>query len=267
MAKTPADRPITQDPQWFASWFDSVYYPKLYAHRDDTEAAGFVDRLIGRLRPTDGAAVLDLGCGAGRHSKYLASQGFRVTGIDLAARSIKAAKRSERPGLRFCRHDMRVPFGTNTFDYVFNFFTSFGYFKEPAEHLTTVRNIADSLKANAGLVLDYLNVRRAELHLTSEEATNVGGIVYRLTRWMDAGHFFKRIVIEDKTRRRARRIQRTSGQVRPPGFPPHVQTLRSEHRAGVRRLSFESLRPRDLAATDRDCHQGCAERSRVNGMS
>jgi len=54
--------------EWFASWFDSSHYHKLYAHRDETEAARFLDELIARLRPRHGARVLDLGCGAGRHS-------------------------------------------------------------------------------------------------------------------------------------------------------------------------------------------------------
>src|SRR5262245_48180005 len=120
---------------WFVSWFDSIHYHKLYADRNDTEAAGFVDHLLQRFQPANGSEILDLGCGAGRHSKYLASKGFRVTGIDLAAGSIKEAKQSERPGLEFFEHDMRVPFRKNTMDYVFNFFTSFGYFEDHAEHL------------------------------------------------------------------------------------------------------------------------------------
>lgn len=97
--------------QWFATWFDSDYYHKLYAHRDDTEAAGFVEALTQRLRPAAGSRALDVGCGAGRHARQLASRGFRVTGIDLAARSIVQAKTFERSGLRFVRHDMREPFG------------------------------------------------------------------------------------------------------------------------------------------------------------
>src|SRR6185503_6960146 len=92
---------------WFSSWFDSVHYHKLYAHRDDTEAARFLDELIARLRPRRRARVLDLGCGAGRHSKYLRSKDLRVIGMDLAAGSIREAKKSEQPGLRFRQHDMR----------------------------------------------------------------------------------------------------------------------------------------------------------------
>src|SRR5258705_11810000 len=87
--------------EWFASWFDSVHYHKLYGYRDATEAARFLDELIARLRPCTGARVLDLGCVAGRHSRYLASKNLQVVGMDLAAHRITVAKKSTRLGLRF----------------------------------------------------------------------------------------------------------------------------------------------------------------------
>jgi SAM-dependent methyltransferase len=196
---TTAVRATTRHSEWFESWFDSSHYHKLYAYRDDTEAARFLDQLMVRLEPRRGARVLDLGCGAGRHSTYLATKGLHVTGMDLSPGSITEAKKSERPGLRFLQHDMRVPFGRNAFDYVFNFFTSFGYFERPDEHMAVVRNMATSLRPGGRLVLDYLNVRYAEARLTREDVKAIDGITYRLTRWTDARHFFKRIVVEDGT--------------------------------------------------------------------
>src|SRR5262245_60115403 len=94
----------------FASWFDSAHYHQLYSRRDDEEAAGLIDRLIERDVLIPGFSVLDLGCGAGRHSKYLACRGFDVTGIDLSAESLKRARAGEGPNLRFLRQDMRLPF-------------------------------------------------------------------------------------------------------------------------------------------------------------
>jgi len=183
--------------QWFTTWFDSPHYHKLYGYRDDSEAARFVDALIDRLRPGPDAHLLDLGCGAGRHAKHLASKGFQVTGVDLAASSIAEARRFGRPGLRFVRHDMRVPFGQQDFDVVFNFFTSFGYFDDPTEHLQVVSNIAESLRGGGRLVLDYLNVHAAEARQAPAETKAVDGVTYGLTRWSDARHFFKRIEITE----------------------------------------------------------------------
>src|SRR5678816_3961427 len=95
--------------EWFSTWFDSPDYHRLYADRDDTEAAGLTDALIEQLRPRQGSRLLDLGCGAGRHARHLASKGYDITGIDLSARSIAEARKAERPHLRFRRQDMRVP--------------------------------------------------------------------------------------------------------------------------------------------------------------
>jgi len=187
----------TPDTQWFESWFDSDHYHKLYAHRDTAEAAGFVDALVSHLKPESGASMLDLGCGAGRHARQLAARGFNVTGLDLAARSIETARQFEGRNLRFRRHDMRVPFGSRAYDYVFSFFTSFGYFDDPAEQTAVVRNIARSLKPGGHLVLDYLNTGYADAHMTPEEVVTVDGVAYQIRRWTDGRRFLKRIVIDD----------------------------------------------------------------------
>lgn len=88
---------------------------------------------------------------------------------------------------------MRAAFGDETFDCVFNLFTSFGYFERADEHLAVVRNVSRSLKAGGRFVLDYLNVRRAEAHLTPRETVARDGVRYNVSRWADAGHIFKRI--------------------------------------------------------------------------
>lgn len=188
--------------EWFASWFNSAHYHRLYAHRDEREAAQLVERLVRRLRPANSGpaeslSALDLGCGAGRHSRRLASLGLTVTGLDLSAASIRQAKRSENEHLRFLRGDMRRPFGTRAFDLVFSLFTSFGYFEDPADHLKVVRNIARSLKPGGALVLDYMNARFAQDHLKSHEVVQRDDVVYRLSRWADARNVYKKIVIDD----------------------------------------------------------------------
>lgn len=197
--------------EWFASWFDSPHYHRLYGKRDESEAARFVDRLTARLAVTPAARVLDLGCGAGRHARRLAAKGLDVTGLDLAANSIREARKHEHANLRFRRHDMRVPFGRQRFDYVFNFFTSFGYFSDRREHLAVVRNMATALRPGGRLVLDYLNSRYAEARLAPREKTEIDGAAYELTRWTDRRHFFKRIVITNADGASAEYRERVAG--------------------------------------------------------
>jgi SAM-dependent methyltransferase len=182
---------------WFKKWFDSSFYHQLYAHRSQKEAADFIDELLDKLQPEPTARMLDLGCGAGRHAKFLASKGFNVTGLDLAGSSIQAARQHENTNLQFYRHDMCVPFGMNYFDYVFNFFTSFGYFDTDAENHDVIRNIANSLKPGGILVMDYLNVAYSEAHLVPREEKEIDGIAYHISRHADEKHFYKKIVIDN----------------------------------------------------------------------
>jgi SAM-dependent methyltransferase len=182
---------------WFQQWFDSAHYHKLYANRNDREAEAFINELIYYLQPKSNSFIMDVGCGNGRHCRQLASKGFNVMGIDLALSSILKAKKWEIESLQFLRHDMRIPFGSNQFDYVFNFFTSFGYFKTDAENDKVICNMSNALKKNGTLVLDYMNVHYVGNHLVPSEEIEIDGIIYRITRWMDEKFFYKKIVIDE----------------------------------------------------------------------
>src|SRR5215218_4552220 len=99
---------------WYKEWFGDEYL-ELYSHRDDAEAeehADFVERHLGG-RPR---AVLDLACGAGRHTAALRRRGFRTLGVDL---SLTLLARMRASGLPRVAGDMRrLPFTAESFDWV-----------------------------------------------------------------------------------------------------------------------------------------------------
>jgi SAM-dependent methyltransferase len=183
---------------WFKQWFDSQYYHSLYKNRNDQEAAGFVETLMDTLQPAVNSKMIDVGCGAGRHCRQLASGPYDVWGIDLSGSSILQAKKYESSSLHFFRHDMRKSYGKNYFDYVFNFFTSFGYFDDQQEHDLVVKHMADALKPAGKLVMDYMNTDYSAMNLRPFEKKEVDGIEYDIERWSDDHHFFKRIKIKDQ---------------------------------------------------------------------
>jgi SAM-dependent methyltransferase len=195
--------PVAHD--WFRDWFDSPYYHQLYADRDEKEAADLIGRLLRFLKPPPGSTMIDLACGRGRHACILAAHGYDVTGIDLAPGAIAFAKQFENEHLHFFVHDMRCLFCTNCFDYAFNFFTSFGYFKSGHEHIKAIRALSAALKPNGVFVLDYLNVPYTEKHLVPRSQKIIGGITYSITRWSDSTHFYKHIRIDDE------RLKKTLG--------------------------------------------------------
>ncbi|HEU4573395.1 MAG TPA: class I SAM-dependent methyltransferase [Chitinophagaceae bacterium] len=141
--------------------------------------------------------MLDVACGRGRYAKLLAAEGFPVVGFDLSPDSIAYAKQFESANLSFYQHDMRLPFWINYFDYVFNFFTSFGYFRTRHEHDAAVGTMAASLRQKGLLVIDYLNVHFTEDHLVPAEENILGNTVFTIHRWQDEWHFFKKIQITD----------------------------------------------------------------------
>lgn len=182
---------------WYKNWFASEYYHLLYKHRDENEAFAFINTLIQYLKPPQKAKMLDVACGKGRHSIALNEMGFDVTGIDLSLPSITEAKQNENDTLHFFMHDMRLPFWINYFDYAFNFFTSFGYFKTQREHNNAIRTIAQSLKKEGIFVIDYLNCRHAETHLKETQQLHIEGVDFYITKWHDDSHFYKQIQIKE----------------------------------------------------------------------
>jgi ubiquinone/menaquinone biosynthesis C-methylase UbiE len=182
--------------EWFNQWFDSPYYHELYFNRDQQEATAFIEALVKHLKPPAESRMLDVACGRGRHSMTLAEGAFHVTGIDLSYQSIIAAKAAEQENLEFFQHDMRLPFRINYYDYAFNFFTSFGYFRTRREHDAAIRTIARSLHLDGILVIDYLNTHYSEAHLVHETDVTSGAFNFHITKWMDETHFYKKIEVE-----------------------------------------------------------------------
>ncbi len=179
--------------EWFAEWFDSEYYHILYKNRDFTEAEFFIDNLIDFLKPEKDASILDLACGAGRHSVFLHKKGYNVTGVDLAANSIDTAKQYEQENLLFDVHDMREVYHSNAYDYIFSMFTSFGYFNDAEDNVKMLSSVNSSLKESGVFVLDFMNAHKVIKNLVPDEVKEVDGIIFHIKRFVDDGFIKKNI--------------------------------------------------------------------------
>ncbi|TXD50797.1 MULTISPECIES: class I SAM-dependent DNA methyltransferase [unclassified Polaribacter] len=177
---------------WFTDWFNTPYYHILYKERNDADAQLFMKNITTFLALPKTTHILDLPCGKGRHSVFLNSLGYQVTGGDLAENSIKTAKKFENDSLKFTVHDMRETF-KNKYDAVFNLFTSFGYFKEDKEDLLILTNIKEGLKNGGYFVFDFLNADKVKLNLVKEEVKVVDGITFHIKREIKDGFIFKHI--------------------------------------------------------------------------
>ncbi|HTG64838.1 MAG TPA: class I SAM-dependent methyltransferase [Flavobacterium sp.] len=195
--KTTIPNQDQQEDTWFSSWFDTPYYHILYKERNDKEAQLFMDNLTHYLNLPEKAKVLDLACGKGRHAIYLNQLGFDVIGADLSENSIAEASKNSNETLHFKVHDMREEFDEK-YDAIFNLFTSFGYFENDDDNLTTLKAIKNSLSDYGFAVIDFMNVNQVIETLVPEEVKTVDGIDFHLKRYVSDGHIFKEIDFEDQ---------------------------------------------------------------------
>jgi len=184
--------------EWFSTWFDSPYYHLLYRDRNQEEAQAFIDVLLQRLHPKPGARLLDLACGKGRHAVYLSEQGYDVTGVDLSPGSIAYAQRYAHSHLHFRVHDMREPLLYKPFDFIFNLFTSFGYFAQQTENVVALRSAVAALRPGGKMVIDFMNTERTLRELVLEEKKVVNTTTFHLSRLLDDDFIVKAIRFRDE---------------------------------------------------------------------
>jgi SAM-dependent methyltransferase len=169
---------------WYREWFGQDYLD-LYAHRDQGEAEASVARVVEWLGPERPNAVLDLACGAGRHTQALRKRGLRALGVDLSLTLLAG-----RPDLPRVRGDMRrLPFAARSFDWVLNFFTSFGYFETERENFRVLEEIVRVLRPGGRFLIDFLNRDRVLAERAPAEASETAeddGRRIDVQRWYDA---------------------------------------------------------------------------------
>lgn len=102
-----ASEVLSTAPHWFQDLADHLGPAYLrYSFTRGTRQE--VDALWELLGLGEGARVLDVGCGPGRHSHELAARGALVVGIDIAHRFAHLAASAGVPGAQFVQADARA---------------------------------------------------------------------------------------------------------------------------------------------------------------
>lgn len=183
------------------SWVNEAFgrwYLTVYPHRDGAEAERLVRTLDG-VRSLEGARLLDVGCGPGRHLPAFARAKARPLGLDLSADLLREAVRvrGEAQGRwPLVRADMRaLPVAAGRFDVVTSLFTSFGYFRED-EDARVLAEAARVLRPGGYHVLDFLNRDRVLGHPSPRTERRSGPWAIREDRRIEAGRrVVKRVVV------------------------------------------------------------------------
>lgn len=184
--------------EWFKDWFDSKYYHILYHNRNDEEAANFLNKLVELFKPRQDCEIIDLACGKGRHSIYLNSLGYKLTGVDLAEHSILAAKKFENPRLHFEVQDLRNLQLNHKFDIALNLFTSFGYFDSMETNKMVLKSIHSILNENGSLLIDFLNINHVKKIMKPFEIKIESGIEFQISKKIEDNKIIKDIRFSDQ---------------------------------------------------------------------
>ena len=144
---------------WPVAFFDDDYltiYKPMFSDEMTEREVNFIEKAL--VLP-DGASVLDLACGFGRHTNGMARRGYRMTGVDFNQNYLDIAaavsKQDDLP-VSWKQGDMReLPFDEE-FDAIYSYFTSFGYFSDE-ENEKVIEGVARSLKSGGRFLLDVMN--------------------------------------------------------------------------------------------------------------
>jgi SAM-dependent methyltransferase len=197
----------SQEADWFEEWFGEDYL-RIYQHRDESEAERVIDLIAAHMRGREIEAVLDLACGAGRHSKPLCERWWTV-GLDLSSALLRVARR-EAPDAPYVRADMReLPFAEESFDLVVNLFTSFGYFEEDSAHARVLAGVGTVLRPGGALVIDFLNASQVRRNLVAYDERVENGITIEQHRIISPDDRFveKTIRLRERGREYVERVR------------------------------------------------------------
>ena len=139
-----------------------------------------VDFLIEVLQLAPGSAVLDIGCGVGRHTLELARRGYRMTGLDISngmlAEGQKVAQ-AEGLAVEWIQADASRFTPERQFDGVYTMcegaFSLLSSTDDPIDHdLAILRNMHAALKPGRRVLVCCLNGMRYLRHYTPQDVAS-----------------------------------------------------------------------------------------------
>jgi SAM-dependent methyltransferase len=183
-------------PNFFEQGSPYLFHPLLTPERT-TQEIDFILALAG-INPGD--RILDIGCGAGRHSIELSRRGYDVLGIDPSQAMVAAAKeraveqKVEPEFLQMRGEDLEFE---AEFDLALCLFTTLGQVKDKEDNHQLLINASQALRDGGHFILELQQPAWVEGHLKMKERLGSGESYVDVERDYDKPH---KIVTEVFTR-------------------------------------------------------------------
>ena len=160
-------------PNFFEQGSPYLYHPLLTPERTAKEINFILS--ITDIKP--GGRILDIGCGAGRHSIKLARRGYDVLGIDPSEVMVAAAK--ERAAEAMVNPEFRRMRGEDLsfdgeFDLVICLFTTLGQVNDQQDNHQLLYNAFRALESGGHLIVELQQPDWVEAHIKTEERLGSG---------------------------------------------------------------------------------------------
>ena len=185
-------------PEWFKDWFNTSEYLDVYKHRNEDDAEAHIKLILENVKLKPDASILDMACGAGRHSIILARKNFKVTAVDLSENLLSVARQTasdEHLSINFIQSDIRNFTSNQSFNLVLNLFTSFGYFESDEENFSVLQKAYNLLEKDGFFVLDYFNSEYLKKNLISFSKKEIEGGKIIEQRKIESSRCIKKITI------------------------------------------------------------------------
>lgn len=175
---------------WWRNYFDEAFF---HLHEDlfpEEESRREVGAILELLGLPEGARVLDLPCGWGRHTLLLPEAGQAAFGadlsVDLLRRAVAGADEKGLPN-RFAAADVRyLPFRDESFDAVLNVFTSLGLFLDDREDIRALAEARRVLRPGGQFLLESMHRDDVVCTYAERDRWNLpNGIEVRVRRRFD----------------------------------------------------------------------------------
>ncbi len=182
--KSPRYLNLMPTPNFFTQGSPYLKHPLLTPERKVKE----IDFVLQHAKVEPSAAILDVGCGFGRHSIELARRGYKVVGIDSSATMIAAAEERSagiwgQPTFTQARAEEFT--SQDQFDAAICLFSTLGQIDSQGENSNLVKRVAEVLRPKGHFIVEVPNHLWVAENLKAEERFGDNENYTHITRQYD----------------------------------------------------------------------------------